>query len=87
MNKFKEEIIQLIKEETKHENIVIETPPNPEMGDYAFPCFVLAKELKKAPNEIAKELASEFRPTKLVKEAHPIGPYLNFFINKDKLLN
>ena len=85
MDDFKEEIIKFLKRETKLENIELEVPPTPEMGDYAFPCFVLAKELKKAPNEIAKELASEFRPTKLVKEAHPIGPYLNFFVTKDRM--
>ncbi len=35
---------------------LIEIPPRPEMGDYAFPCFQLAKALKKAPNIIAQEL-------------------------------
>ena len=35
----------------------LETPPSPEMGDYAFPCFRLAKTLKKAPPVIAQELA------------------------------
>jgi len=87
MNKFKEEIIQLIKEETKHENIVIETPPNPEMGDYAFPCFSLSKIYKKAPNEIAEELAAKLAKRGSIKEIKAIGPYLNFFINKDKLSN
>jgi arginyl-tRNA synthetase len=35
----------------------LETPPSPEMGDYAFPCFKLAKTLRKAPPAIAQELA------------------------------
>ena len=34
----------------------IEIPPNSELGDYAFPCFRLAKELKKAPPVIASEI-------------------------------
>ena len=87
MDKFKEEIIQLLKEETKHENIVIEVPPNPEMGDYAFPCFSLSKIYKKAPNEIANELAAKLAKRGSIKEIKAIGPYLNFFINKDKLSN
>lgn len=85
MDKFKEEIIQLLKEETRHENIVIEVPPNPEMGDYAFPCFSLSKTYKKAPNEIANELAAKLAKRGSIKEIRANGPYLNFFINKDKL--
>lgn len=38
---------------------LIETPPQSDMGDLAFPCFSLAKALKKAPPVIAQELASE----------------------------
>ncbi len=85
MDKFREEIVELLKEETRHENIVIETPPNPEMGDYAFPCFSLSKLYKKAPNEIANELAAKLAKRGSIKEIKAIGPYLNFFINKDKL--
>ncbi|MBI2124827.1 arginine--tRNA ligase, partial [Candidatus Pacearchaeota archaeon] len=85
MNRFKEEIAKFLKKEANLESIELEVPPNPEMGDYAFPCFVLAKEWKKAPNEIAKELEAKFEPTKLVNEAKSIGPYLNFFVNKNKI--
>ena len=35
---------------------LIEIPPRPEMGDFAFPCFQLSKLLRKAPNMIAVEL-------------------------------
>ena len=34
---------------------LIEVPPNKEMGDYAFPCFKLAKVFRKAPNSIAED--------------------------------
>ena len=37
---------------------LIETPPNPEMGDYALPCFTFAKTMRKAPNLIAEELGA-----------------------------
>src|SRR3989338_351789 len=85
MDEFKDAIIKFLKKETKLENIGLETPPNSEMGDYAFPCFVLAKELKKSPNEIAQELSKKFKPNNLISEAKDIGPYLNFFVNKSKI--
>src|SRR3989338_8737606 len=84
MDEFKEDILKFLKKETKLESIELEVPPNSEMGDFAFPCFILAKEWKKNPVEIARELSGKFRPTKLVKEAKSIGPYLNFFVNKEK---
>ncbi|WMJ80831.1 arginine--tRNA ligase [Clostridium sp. MB40-C1] len=60
---------------------LIENPPKPDMGDYAFPCFQLAKTFRKAPNMIAEELV-----TKLNKEGfekiQTAGPYVNFFMDK-----
>ena len=85
MDEFKDDILKFLKKETKLENVPLEVPPNPEMGDYAFPCFVLAKDWKKNPVDIAKELTVKFKPTKLVAEAKPIGPYINFFVNKNKI--
>lgn len=61
---------------------VIEVPPSVQLGDYAFPCFPLAKVMRKAPQAIATELASAFQPTALVREARATGPYLNFFVDR-----
>ena len=36
---------------------LIEIPPKPELGDFAFPCFRLAKTMRKAPQAIAAELS------------------------------
>jgi len=85
MDDFKKRIIGFLKKGTKLENIELEVPPNPEMGDYAFPCFALAKEWKKSPNEIAQELSKRFKPNDLVKGVKVIGPYLNFFVNKGEI--
>jgi arginyl-tRNA synthetase len=65
------------------ENIerLIEIPPKPEMGDYAFPCFQLAKEFRKAPNVIAEELASKIDKEGFEKITN-LGPYINFFADK-----
>jgi len=85
MDQFREEIIKAIKKEVKDAEIILEIPPNPELGDYAFPCFSLAKFYKKNPADIAKELASKIKKSKFISEIKVIGPYLNFFINKDSL--
>ena len=85
MDEFKEEILKFLKKETNLGSIQLEIPPNPEMGDYAFPCFVLAKEWKKNPVEIANELAKKFKSGNLISEVKVIGPYLNFFVNKNRI--
>ena len=63
---------------------VLEVPPEPSLGDYAFPCFSLAKELKKNPNQIAQELADKIKAQFIAKTAVN-GAYLNFFVDKSKL--
>ncbi|MBU1033240.1 MAG: arginine--tRNA ligase [Patescibacteria group bacterium] len=52
-------------------------PPNPNMGDLAFGCFRLAKTKKKNPAEIAKDIASEIKPNKIIEKAEAAGPYVN----------
>ncbi len=64
----------------------IETPPNPEMGDFAFPCFKLAKELKKAPPAIAAELKEQLTTDEVIERIDVAGGYLNFFISKEGLV-
>ncbi|MBZ2175950.1 arginine--tRNA ligase [Schnuerera sp. xch1] len=64
---------------------LIEIPPNYDMGDYAFPCFKLAKTFRKAPNLIAEELAEKIGEGEFFERVENAGPYLNFFINKNKL--
>lgn len=61
----------------------IETPPNKEMGDFAFPCFRLAKTLRKAPAQISLDLADKIN-SELFSEVKPVGPYINFFVNQAK---
>lgn len=85
MDDFREAVINFLKKETKRENIDLEVPPSSEMGDYAFPCFTLSKEWKKAPNEIAQELGKKFKPDEFVSSVKVIGPYLNFFVSKDEI--
>lgn len=60
----------------------IEVPPNEEMGDYAFPCFKLAKTLRKAPPAIAAELKEKIEVDDNIEKIEIVGGYLNFYINK-----
>ncbi len=60
----------------------IEIPPNKEMGDYAFPCFKLAKTLRKAPPVIANELKEKIEADEYIVKIEIAGGYLNFYINK-----
>ncbi|MGB2804581.1 MAG: arginine--tRNA ligase [Candidatus Zixiibacteriota bacterium] len=88
MNRFVEEIVGLISKETglsKGEiRGLVEVPPDQKLGDYAFPCFVLSKKLKKAPNQIAGELALRLKATDLIEEISAAGPYVNFRVDKAK---
>lgn len=83
---FKPIIINLLEKQThmKKEEIsnLIEIPPNSDLGDYAFPCFILSKKEKKSPNQIAEHLVKQFKLPKEIESVKSTGPYLNFFINK-----
>ena len=61
----------------------IETPKDKNNGDYAFPCFRLAKTLKKAPPVIAEEIKQKIEvDEKYITKVEIAGGYLNFYINK-----
>lgn len=60
----------------------LETPPNPDMGDVAFPCFKLAKTMRKAPNMIAASLAPALGEIDGISRIEPMGGYINFFADK-----
>ena len=59
----------------------IETPKSLNLGDYAFPAFVLAKVLRKAPQMIAQDLVEKIDHAGFEK-IEAVGPYVNFFLDK-----
>ena len=64
----------------------IEIPKDANMGDYAFPCFSLAKSLRKAPQMIATEIKEKIDITATdVETVEIVGGYLNFIISKNEL--
>ena len=71
------------KEEIKK---YIEIPANEENGDYAFPCFKLAKTLKKAPQIIATEIKEKIEiDSNWIQKMEVVGGYINFYINTNTL--
>lgn len=87
MVNYKEEIAKLIKEQVQDlelEEIVsmIEVPQNSEMGDFAFPCFKLAKTLRKAPPLIAKGIAAELEKAPMFEKVEQVNAYVNMFVSK-----
>lgn len=72
--------IDLSKEEI---NNLIEIPPNDEMGDFAFPCFQLAKIMRKNPAMIAEELAEKVKKDGMIRKVEVKGAYVNFFLSKE----
>ncbi|MEX2804713.1 arginine--tRNA ligase [Streptococcus sp. H31] len=63
---------------------LLEIPKNSDMGDWAFPAFTLAKSWRKAPQMIASEIAEKI-DSEHFEKVEAVGPYINFFLNKNKL--
>jgi len=65
---------------------ILETPPSPEFGDYAFPCFFLGEKLKLEPSQIALEIREEIesQPEEF-EDIQTSGPYINFFLNRKNI--
>ena len=64
----------------------IEVPPNMDLGDYAFPCFKLAKDLHKAPPVIANEIKENIKiDENIISKIDVVGGYLNIYVNNNLL--
>ena len=90
MTNFKQEIAneiaKVINLDEKELEGYIEIPKDAKNGDYAFPCFRLAKELRKAPQQIASEIKEKIEIDEtIVEKVEVLGGYLNFYINKQLL--
>lgn len=74
------ELGHLLKADVKAADFV--APPQEALGDLSLPCFVLAKELKKNPAEVAREITKTFRH-KFIKDCSAAGPYLNLTLSTE----
>lgn len=79
---FQQQIIELLAKETKlkEEELtnLISVPPDPKLGDYAFPCFKLGKNAKEA----AEKLKQKIKLPEFISKVKVVGPYLNFYVNQ-----
>lgn len=60
---------------------LVEYPKNPAMGDYAFPCFRLAKVMRKAPPAIAEEIVATLGQTDEIESITPVAGFINFKVS------
>lgn len=90
MINFKKQVSTLISAqvdgfEESEIDVLIETPPSYDLGDYALPCFKFAKALRKSPNVIAEEISKSLEGNKYFEKIENKGGYINFFVNKSLL--
>lgn len=87
LDKIKKEIRSVLANagvKATEDDIVI--PPDENMGDFSFPCFRLAKEQGKNPADLAVEIIEKMGAIKdIFNKIENSGPYINFFINTNKL--
>jgi arginyl-tRNA synthetase len=87
LNEFKKEIISKIESEILPNEIKVKIDISPEgMGDFAFPCFSLSSIYKESPTKIAKNLSKKIEKGKWIEKIEANGGYLNFFVNKNLLI-
>ncbi len=81
---FKIEIARLLAaaSDIPLEEAMVEIPAKKEMGDFAYPCFRLAKVFRKAPPLIAAELIEKIEKPAFIAKMEVVGAYINFFVDK-----
>jgi len=65
---------------------MLEIPTDEKMGDFAFPCFRLAKELRKAPPMIAKDIAAKLADNKIFAKVEAVNAYVNMFLSREEFI-
>lgn len=93
MENFKNEIIAVLQPLAQLTETEVDqhlaVPPDHKLGDYSFPCFILSKTWKSSPQEISavlsEKLVEKIESGSWIKEVRSVGPYLNFYCNREKL--
>lgn len=89
MNDYKRLIAELLAENIEGPGIdeiegMIEVPADEKMGDYAFPCFRLAKEYRKAPQIIAGEIAGKIAGSDMFSKVENVNAYVNMYLSRGR---
>lgn len=91
ISEMRQEIKEFIRGLVEHTFGILPTelslsyPPNIDLGDFTIECFSLAKQLRRSPNQIAKDLAEAFANQELIAEVKETGPYLNLKLSNQTL--
>ena len=75
-------IAEILDKDSSEIEKSIEKSPNLEMGDFSFPCFRLAKEFRKSPQDIASDIKDKLVADEIEK-VEVVSGYVNIFIKKD----
>lgn len=91
MINFKEKIAIILAESIdglsqKEIQEMIEIPSDSKMGDYAFPCFKLAKLLRKAPPMISQEIAERLKSNHIFDRVENVNAYVNMFLSRKEFM-
>lgn len=87
MINFKEKIAEVLIEAIEGLTLeeirdMIEIPADSKMGDYAFPCFKMAKVLRKAPPMIAQGIAEKLQGNEIFDKVENVNAYVNMFLSR-----
>lgn len=90
MINFKKELAKILQEtlniDEKEIYDNIQSIKESSKGDYAYPCFSLAKTLKKSPSVISDGLKNNIGPSNFIEKIDSVNGYLNFYINREVLV-
>lgn len=84
-NQIKKDIYEVLNSFVEEDEIIIEKPKDLKLGDYAVPCFIFSKVMKKSPSEIAIYILENFNKSNY-SNVEVIGGYINIFLKKDVIV-
>ena len=80
-----EMLTELVGNDSLINDIIIDYPPTPAMGDLSVACFVLAKVNHQPPAQLAQDLAARLKSDEIIDKVQAVGPYLNFWLTNTYL--
>lgn len=86
VNMIKNSLEKILHKAGASDEINLSIPPKPEMGDFAFACFDLAKATGVSPVEAAAKFAKEISGKGIIAEAKAFGPYVNMYLRPEAVI-
>ena len=82
-----EEIAKVLNKEKNEVLEQIELPKDSSMGDFAYPCFNLAKVLRNSPVNIANTIKENIKLSNKISKVEAVNGFLNFYLNSENIVN